>query len=30
MAETIKWVAELPAHVNINHIELTHIACRRY
>jgi NADP-dependent 3-hydroxy acid dehydrogenase YdfG len=25
MAETIRWVASLPKHVNINHIELNHI-----
>ena len=25
MAECIRWVAELPSHVNINHIELNHI-----
>lgn len=25
MAETIRWVSELPSHVNINHIELNHI-----
>jgi NADP-dependent 3-hydroxy acid dehydrogenase YdfG len=30
MAETIKWVAMLPRHVNINHIELTHVSARRY
>lgn len=25
LAESIRWVAELPSHVNINHIELNHI-----
>jgi NADP-dependent 3-hydroxy acid dehydrogenase YdfG len=25
MAECIRWVAELPSHVNINHIELNHL-----
>ena len=25
MAECIRWVSELPSHVNINHIELNHI-----
>ena len=25
MAECIKWVSELPSHVNINHIEVNHI-----
>lgn len=25
MAESIRWVSELPSHVNINHIELNHI-----
>jgi NADP-dependent 3-hydroxy acid dehydrogenase YdfG len=30
MAEVIKWVFELPRHVNINHIDLNHISNRRY
>jgi NADP-dependent 3-hydroxy acid dehydrogenase YdfG len=25
MAECIRWVSELPKHVNINHIEVNHI-----
>jgi NADP-dependent 3-hydroxy acid dehydrogenase YdfG len=25
MAECIRWVSELPSHVNINHIEVNHI-----
>ena len=25
MAECIRWVSELPSHVNINHIEINHI-----
>lgn len=25
MAESIRWVASLPKHVNINHIEINHI-----
>jgi NADP-dependent 3-hydroxy acid dehydrogenase YdfG len=25
LAESIRWVAEMPSHVNINHIELNHI-----
>jgi len=30
MAETIKWVASLPKHVNINHIELNHIFSSKF
>ena len=30
MAESIKWVASLPKHVNINHIEISHIANSKY
>jgi NADP-dependent 3-hydroxy acid dehydrogenase YdfG len=30
MAEVIKWVFELPKHININHIDLNHISNRRY
>lgn len=30
MAETIKWVASLPAHVNINQIELCHINTNKF
>lgn len=29
MAECIRWVSELPSHVNINHIELSHILARK-
>jgi NADP-dependent 3-hydroxy acid dehydrogenase YdfG len=30
MAECIRWVSELPKHVNINHIELNHIFSGKY
>jgi NADP-dependent 3-hydroxy acid dehydrogenase YdfG len=30
MAECIRWVSELPSHVNINHIELNHILSGKY
>jgi NADP-dependent 3-hydroxy acid dehydrogenase YdfG len=30
MAETVLWVANLPSHLNINHIELNHINSRKY
>ena len=30
MAECIRWVAELPGHVNINHIELNHINSSKF
>jgi len=30
MAECIRWVSELPKHVNINHIELNHIDSGKY
>ena len=30
MAECIRWVSELPKHVNINHIELNHILSGKY
>jgi NADP-dependent 3-hydroxy acid dehydrogenase YdfG len=30
MAECIRWVSELPSHVNINHIELNHIFSGKY
>lgn len=30
MAECIKWVSNLPSHVNINHIELNHILSGKY
>lgn len=30
MAECIRWVSELPSHVNINHIELNHISSGKY
>lgn len=30
MAECIRWVSELPNHVNINHIELNHILSGKY
>ena len=30
LAETIKWVASLPCHMNINHVELNHIHSRKY
>ena len=30
MAKTIFWVAEMPSHVNINHIELNHINSGKY
>ena len=30
MAECIRWVAELPSHVNINHIELNHINSSKF
>lgn len=30
MAECIRWVSELPGHVNINHIELNHILSGKY
>jgi NADP-dependent 3-hydroxy acid dehydrogenase YdfG len=30
MAETIRWVGSLPKHVNINHIEISHINNNKY
>ena len=30
MAESIRWVASLPKHVNINHIEINHILSGKY
>jgi NADP-dependent 3-hydroxy acid dehydrogenase YdfG len=30
MAECIRWVSELPSHVNINHIELNHINSSKF
>lgn len=30
MAETIRWVSSLPKHVNINHIEISHINNSKY
>lgn len=30
MAETIRWVASLPKHMNVNHIEVNHISCSKY
>lgn len=30
MAETIRWVGSLPNHVNINHLEITHINSSKY
>lgn len=30
MAETIRWVGSLPKHVNINHIEISHISNSKY
>ncbi|MEY3378132.1 MAG: hypothetical protein RLZZ328_1275 [Bacteroidota bacterium] len=30
MAETIRWVGSLPSHVNINHIEISHINNNKY
>lgn len=30
MAESIRWVGSLPKHVNINHIEISHIANSKY
>ncbi len=30
LAESIRWVASLPKHVNINHIEISHIANSKY
>ena len=30
MAETVKWIASLPKHVNINHIELNHINSSKF
>lgn len=30
MAETIRWVASLPKHVNINHLEISHINNSKY
>jgi NADP-dependent 3-hydroxy acid dehydrogenase YdfG len=30
MAECVRWVSELPSHVNINHIELNHILSGKY
>lgn len=30
MAECIRWVSDLPSHVNINHIELNHILSGKY
>lgn len=30
MAETIRWVASLPSHMNINHLEVSHIFNNKY
>ncbi len=30
MAESIRWVADLPSHVNINHLEISHLANSKY
>lgn len=30
MAETIRWVSSLPKHVNINHLEISHISNSKY
>lgn len=30
MAEAIRWVADLPWHVNINHIEISHLITNKY
>lgn len=30
MAESIRWVASMPKHVNINHLEITHIFNNKY
>lgn len=30
MAECIRWVSELPSHVNINHIEINHLLSGKY
>lgn len=30
MAECIRWVAQMPSHVNINHIELNHLLSGKY
>lgn len=30
MAEAIRWVADLPRHVNINHIEISHLSNTKY
>lgn len=30
MAECIRWVSNLPSHVNINHIELNHLSSGKY
>lgn len=30
MAESIRWVADLPSHVNINHLEISHLTNTKY
>lgn len=30
MAESIRWVADLPSHVNINHLEISHLTNSKY
>jgi NADP-dependent 3-hydroxy acid dehydrogenase YdfG len=30
MAESIRWVASMPKHVNINHLEISHIFNSKY
>jgi NADP-dependent 3-hydroxy acid dehydrogenase YdfG len=30
MAETIRWVSSMPKHVNINHLEISHIFNNKY